>query len=439
MADNNQQVDGIRQLSETEKKQSREIVLETIGEQENENLADTNQNKKVDGIFGFITGKNKESVQTQAKPDQPPISKDQQRAWKEEINKIVPPVSEMKAVPEIKKEVQTPNFLVNMAPPVSEPIVRAIVPKAVVNEKKEDATSKPVKEKTIEKKVDKKIDKKIKKEVKPVILKKIPHSKFGLQARKRSLARSHFRKDFSFRDWFGGDLKDFEIRINIAVRKALVYFASFVVMVFMVYWLFVLFIIKTNADSPILRTISKWIVIPAIITNDGVIDFFQYKDFKEQQGLSNEEAKVGIIKAMITDNLYQKLNLPRDKDINEVAKLVVYSQEVNKVPLERMKKIDELIKQGESFDEIVKYSDDSGQVSLTSANKDDYSFSNDVMNMTPNQVSDIIYTAEGYYIFKSLARSDEQEDLRYVYIRAKDFQGYIDEIENNYKYISLVK
>ncbi len=92
MADN-VQVDGIKQLDEEERKKSREIILETIGEKEPPLAAKPEPsiiNKRLDGILGFGFGKKKEVAEPEKIKSI--IDAKQKTAWQKEIKELIPVV-----------------------------------------------------------------------------------------------------------------------------------------------------------------------------------------------------------------------------------------------------------------------------------------------------------------------------------------------------------
>jgi hypothetical protein len=206
-----------------------------------------------------------------------------------------------------------------------------------------------------------------------------------------------------------------------------------------IYILLIVTIIKTNVDNNALRLIDKRLIIPALITPDGIIDFFQYQDIKNKFNLDGNDTKKAIIKQIIIGNLYQRLRVNPNKDINELSKVIINDEEINKVSLERIRKIEELIKNGNDFTTVAaKYSDEIGQLDLTAANRTQYSFGEQIANLNTGEISGIVYSTDGYYILKAISKSDTEQQLSYVFIHSKSLNDYLNEAVNNYKVISFV-
>ncbi len=265
-----------------------------------------------------------------------------------------------------------------------------------------------------------------------------PTAKLGLQAKNKN-EQAHFQGLFSFSQNWHDSSKHFEERINIAVRRSLCWLGVFLVITMVCYSLLVIIVIKTNADNSTLRLIDKHLIIPALITPDGVIDYFQYQDIKNKLNLDSASVKKTIIQQLVIDDLYRRLQISPNKDLSSLSRAIIADEEINKVSLERIRKIDELIKQSNEFAAVAaKYGDESGQLDLTPANRNQYSFGDQVTNFNTGAISGIINSTNGYYIFKVIYKSDTDQQLAYVFIRSKSLIDYLNEAVNNYKIISFV-
>jgi hypothetical protein len=188
--------------------------------------------------------------------------------------------------------------------------------------------------------------------------------------------------------------------------------------------------------------LSKFVLIPAIITEDGLIDFYSYQDIKNNLQLDDASTKEEIIKNIVLADLYKRFKMSDQglAGLEELQKNVVYDSAINQAPLERIKRIKDLIKNDGDFTSLAtKYGDESGELSISSDKASTYDFYNDVKQLELGEVSNVIYTAEGYYIFKNSSQDSVSLNLSYVFVRAKKIDDYLKETVKNYRYFSLVK
>jgi len=232
-----------------------------------------------------------------------------------------------------------------------------------------------------------------------------------------------------------------EQRANTIVRRALVYFFIFFAIAAIGYFLLVFIVVKFKLDNSGLRLVSKYVLIPAIITVDGPVDFYSYQDAKINLGLTDQSAEQEIIKNIILSNLYKKFKLT-DKSLAGLDKLkehIVRDEKINQAPLERIKKIGEILKSNNDFAAVSsKYGDESGRINISKNSANQYGFYDEVKSLEPNEMSGIVYAPEGYYIFKNTNSSQDFLDLSYVFVRTKSLDSYLEESMNSYKYFSLI-
>ena len=154
--------------------------------------------------------------------------------------------------------------------------------------------------------------------------------------------------------------------------------------------------------------------------------------------------KLAIAKNLVISNLAAKYNLPvidlnNEELKQEIDEKIVYDQEVNQVAINRINKVNQMIDKNGDFVRIAnKYGDEQGQVNINKENEDSYSFSQAVKNLAVNEISNIVVTPEGYYIFRCYDKADDFIALSYVFINAKVLSQYLEEAISNFKIWSLV-
>ena len=84
---------------------------------------------------------------------------------------------------------------------------------------------------------------------------------------------------------------------------------------------------------------------------------------------------------------------------------MISDYDINQVGINRIMKIKELIDQGGDFVKTAnKYGDEQNLLTLDAGNRGEYSFSAQVENLQKNEISDVIYSDQGYYIFRCYDR-----------------------------------
>jgi hypothetical protein len=99
-------------------------------------------------------------------------------------------------------------------------------------------------------------------------------------------------------------------------------------LLFMIFYLtFALILINFNLDNKLTRKISSYLPVPAIISNIGIIEYYDYRDVLKQ-GIDNLSAKQELIKRLIIKNSVDKNikveNFDEFAD-EEIKKLKVWS------------------------------------------------------------------------------------------------------------------
>jgi hypothetical protein len=220
----------------------------------------------------------------------------------------------------------------------------------------------------------------------------------------------------------------------------------------LLYAVIVIVVMESKTDNKIFRYISNIIPVPAYVTNQGIVEYYTYldvknkmsKDYNDQVELE-KAVKVAVIEQAIVNELIQKHNLgsPHEDESDELIKLlssrIVFDHEINQVGIKRIKKINQLIEDQGDFVKIANtYGDEQGQLTLTSINQAQYSFSDQIIDLAENEISKIIYAPESYYIFKNYRKPANSSELSFVFIQAKTLDEYLHETIENYRMWSWV-
>jgi hypothetical protein len=427
----NSETDDVKQLSAEEKKNSREIILEAIGEKKvaPELKEKTTSKSTLGSLLGFKFSK--------AKKEEPAKTINQVEG-RQEINKIldlesavapasVPAEKKVeKIIPPVKPQILNENIKL-----VKKPQIETKPEQLVVKKQPQPAAQiiiPPVPQKKFFP---------LPKKVKPV---KVSQKKLGLYERRLLRSRHQTGGFSSFRDGLQENLQHFERRINIAVRQALLFALVFFIFLIITYAALIVVAIKGNLDNKPMRFVAHYIIIPALITKNGVVEYYDYLDVKNRLTVSGDSAKTTVIKEIILNDLYRKLKISTGKSVDEVNRLVIADEDINQEALDRIRKINSMLKSGDDFISVgAKYGDELvGSVNLNSSNIAQYSFSELPKDLQPGTLSEIINGTNGYFILKGVSTSTEALNVSSIFIKAKNLNDYLTEIAKNYKAISFV-
>jgi hypothetical protein len=410
--DNKKKVDGIKKLSKEELAKSRRIVLESIGESEKISLISSkDEMKKIDSLTSrrFKEDKTKKI----SKPEIQTVGK--------------------KHLPEEKSSID----LTKRSMPAPK-----VIQDRIVKKKSEVKTTPPTEQRTKEQ-VLKKQQEKIKQE--HLARQRIAKKKLKREQRKKKI--NEFKiKALNFLVKLFSSLSYFRRKLFSIVLILLIMFILF-------YSIFIILILKLDLETNLTRMISKYFPIPALFTKVGIIEYYVYKDFKNSmsKNYTNQDelalaVKKSIAERIILKDLIERYNLEindftiLDQETKkQISNKIIYDSKINQVAMNRISKIKQMLHSNESFVQTAnKYGDGQGQVNIYEDNEDLYSYSQEVKDLAVNEISDIIITPEGYYIFRCYDRTDKFIALSYVFIKSKGLDDYIKEAAMNLKMWSLV-
>jgi len=212
-------------------------------------------------------------------------------------------------------------------------------------------------------------------------------------------------------------------------------------------------IIEYSIDNKVTRHIARLIPIPAYVSKEGTVNYYTYRDIRAQlelSGLNSEEltkaTKIAVVEKIIIDNLARRYGLMPESISNGQGDIrallnerIVFDQDINQVGVKRIRKIKELIDQSGDFVKVAnKYGDDQGQITLSAFDKAEYEYYEKVSRLDVGDVSQIITTSDGYYLFRCFDKKNDKLYLSFVHVRAKTLSEYIEESIMDYKLWSLV-
>jgi parvulin-like peptidyl-prolyl isomerase len=385
-------VDGIKKISEEELKQRREIILGMIGE---DAQIPKPKNKKAKGfLYGreliFTDRKKIDGLLPSAKPPLKNVS----RQLLEEAQK--------KHLEKQRKDWQAEARK-------NELVGDKVLSEIVVGPKKIPKNNF------------------VKKQEKKIIPNKKPPKKI-LKTAKKNIIKLNSIKIF---------FQKILTNIKIIFQKIVFILIASVLIGGIVYFLLFLLFIYEAGNNQFGRFAERYLPVPAMIIGDKFVDFYTYYKFKNQFGEDEIGVKKELIRAVLLERFFVKYQT-RDRLL--INKAVFNDSDANKASLGRIKKIKSLIGTGENFDQVAgKYSDKRGSIDLLDEDFFKYEYGEEIKKLTVGDVSDIITADGGYYIFKGYKKDDSLSGFSYLFVKAKNFDEYIDELVRSVYFVSFVK
>jgi hypothetical protein len=229
-------------------------------------------------------------------------------------------------------------------------------------------------------------------------------------------------------------------RAEISAKKASYIFVIAMLAGILLYSFWLVAALKFNLYTPVGGIIASYVPTPAIVTPDGIIDYNTYNAIKANISDNGSDASVksAIARIIVIGNLAEKYNIPydiagsggiiTDELRDELSQKIIYDVTINQVGINRIGKIKQLIdKNGDFVRTANTYGDDQGQIDISDDNRNSVGYASEIADLNTGEVSDVIFTPEGYYIFKCYEKTETDLALSYVFVKAKTLDQYINE------------
>ncbi|MDD4900677.1 MAG: hypothetical protein PHS62_01005 [Patescibacteria group bacterium] len=197
---------------------------------------------------------------------------------------------------------------------------------------------------------------------------------------------------------------------------------------------FCLVVLRTTAsDGVIVGRALKFIPVPAVITNRGIIGYNDFKKIKGQNysGLNFSEKKRYLAGLVILRDLEKKYGLPFDIAASDLAIKYVLDKDFNQVGISRIDKIGGLLKGQSEIEQLSRYADEYNDSAYYGAVGAAEKFGPSVLELAIGQISKIIPRADGYYIVERVDDKNGQLGLKYLFVSAQTLKQYVNKkLEN---------
>jgi hypothetical protein len=204
--------------------------------------------------------------------------------------------------------------------------------------------------------------------------------------------------------------------------------------------------LKVGVDTSMFRKISRFLPIPAVISQNNIIEYYVYRDLETDfcRGICSvqgkKDFKIWLANQIILNKLYDRYNLSGKSEAEEELKgMIVFDAEVNQVGINRIRKVKNIIdSEGEFFRNAQKYGDQVGQFKIENVKSLVKDLNVDINKIENKKTSRIVYGPDGYYVFY-IDRELDPEAVSYVFITAKTLEEYLVEELDGYRIWSLVE
>ncbi len=455
-------LDGIKKLSPEELKKSREIVLDYIGEKEVKSKAQPDIEKKSAEPIKKVDGVR---LNPKAEMNKPEVSQPKKRieAVKEadvkksevnqaELEKIKAEAEKEKLKTAIKRQAEERKKFLEEEKRLKrnkieeEKQKKQLIIQKIKQEEERKRRLEAEQKRHAEEKLRQEKEKALREETLRMEAEErerelIIRQERGKRRIKRAKKIKKFKKELK-RKLIGG------YNSVLAKKKILIYGSLFLIVIFVGgYFIFGLMLIYFRIDNSFSRKIVAYLPVPALITNIGMVGFYDYKDTVDQLtkgAIANNQikqiAKKNLIKNLVYNQLAKKYNLDLKANQAEkkLADKVILDRQINQTAIYRAEKIYSLLSPDNDFEKVKIYADEYSASSNFNYEAALENFGQDINNLSVGQLSYIIPASQGYYIIRINNESDNNLNLTYLFVKAETLDDYINQQLAKIKVFSLV-
>lgn len=247
-------------------------------------------------------------------------------------------------------------------------------------------------------------------------------------AKREAAAKKKIKRQKAIKQ-FKKNLKNKLAEIFYAIKQNFVYSLLFLIAFLAIgYVTFCLAVLRFKIDNNIIKKLTNHLPVPAVITNQGIINYYDFQNIKNNNylGFNPEEKKNNLVKWLILRNLKQKYGLAINASANDLAWKFIMDKEFNQVGVSRINKISDLLKSSGGPEQFGKYADEYNDGAYYSHEGAVEKFGPVAARLAVGQVSDIILRANGYYIIKRIDDKNGQIGIKYLFVRAQTPDQYIN-------------
>lgn len=232
-------------------------------------------------------------------------------------------------------------------------------------------------------------------------------------------------------------------RIFSVIKKNLVYGTLYlIVFLIITYAIFCLLVLRFKVDNNIFSRMARVLPVPAVVTSQGIINYNDWRDLN----LANK--KNSLAGWVVLKNLSGKYGLPAlpaqaGLSVNSPDKALALAfardEDLNQAGLLRIKKISQLLKNADDLEKLSKYADEFSGVIYYDSESAVEKFGPAIFNLSDNQLSDIIFRDNGYYLAQIINQKNGRLGIKYLFVGAKTLDQYLKEKTAKIKIFILAK
>ncbi|MFH0956158.1 MAG: hypothetical protein V1801_03045 [Candidatus Falkowbacteria bacterium] len=414
-------LDGIKKLNPEEIKKNRKIVLSYIGEKEPELIKELKAMSLAASVFNKVDGIKSNRISSLNEKvkgvlERPSSVKDVQASKQEEINLEKEKAKQEKIEREglIKKE-------------IAEKAEREAEEKKKAEEAKKLREKLRIEEGEREKRRIIEENKRLGKIKRVEEIKRIEQEVESAKIEVKKKRKIKRRKALKlFKENLNNKLSEIFSIVKQNFFYGTLYLITFLIIGYLVFCLLVL---RFKVDNNIVGRVARILPVPAVVTNQGIINYYDFLDIKNNNydNLNLAEKKNSLAKWLISRNLNRKYDLSVDLSSETLFLAFVADKEFNQVGLSRIKKISELLKNVDSIERLSKYADEYSDVIYYNSEDAIKKFGQTVINLSYGQISNVVLRDSGYYIIQAVDNKNGQLGIKYLFVGAKTLDQYISE------------
>jgi len=212
---------------------------------------------------------------------------------------------------------------------------------------------------------------------------------------------------------------------------------------FILYIVFSATLLVSQIDNQNIRRAGKFFPpVPALFTQEWVVNYFTYVDAMKESGLAAGAMDEYFIEKYTREYLFSRHGFDScaagtGEKGDFFSRAIICDEEINKISLARIRKIKEIAGTDDFIAAAAKYADKSGTARIADLGLQSDEFGK---MAEAGEISPVIHGKDGYYILK-FSGIDEKKSVQvdYVFVKAKTLDEYLAEKKAGLRVFKLVR
>ncbi len=203
---------------------------------------------------------------------------------------------------------------------------------------------------------------------------------------------------------------------------------------FFLYLVFAVLVYTFSVRLPFLSFVASKLYLPAVISSDGVIAYSDYLNLKKISPSESLDKELAM--ALLEKRLIKRYGTA---DKEKLTQKLPWDPAANVVAYNRIKKIDENIKEEGDFIKVAQKFGEVGQANLSTANPAALDFGPYVKDLAAGQTSGVLTTEKGFYIVHCFLKEGDNLSLSFIFIPSISVEDFLQESLTEYYFWKLVR